>query len=202
LQVATGWSKTWTFFEGAWHEGNIGKTVATEEWVRLARVGIQRFDKDAALYIRPMYWGEIRRDRGCKRMIPSPHDGVCRSTRRRCVRPLVSRLRYRPIAAQRSRQCRSTPKRDACSRTTPGRCLRYTRAAKDGVVFTPILLRQSGVNVVEKTLSYQDFEKADEIFATGNYSNVVPVTRIRDHTLPFGPIYTKARELYWSFAHS
>ena len=90
--------------------------------------------------------------------------------------------------------------------------------AKDGLVFTPLpngtflagitrhrvigLLRQNGVNVVEKTLSYQDFEKADEIFATGNYSKVVPVTRIGDRTLPFGPIYTKARELYWSFAHS
>jgi branched-chain amino acid aminotransferase len=90
--------------------------------------------------------------------------------------------------------------------------------AKDGVVFTPIangtflagitrqrvigLLRQNGVSVVETTLAYQDFEKADEIFATGNYSKVVPATRIGDRPLPFGPIYTKARELYWAFAHS
>ncbi|MGA9902069.1 MAG: aminotransferase class IV, partial [Terriglobales bacterium] len=90
--------------------------------------------------------------------------------------------------------------------------------AKDGVVFTPIangtflagitrhrvigLLRQSGVTVVEKTLTYSDFETADEIFATGNYSKVVPVTRIGNRTLPFGPFYTKARELYWAFAHS
>jgi branched-chain amino acid aminotransferase len=64
------------------------------------------------------------------------------------------------------------------------------------------LLRKNGVDVVEKTLAYQDFEGADEIFATGNYSKVVPVTRIGDRTLPFGPIYAKARELYWSFAHS
>jgi branched-chain amino acid aminotransferase len=90
--------------------------------------------------------------------------------------------------------------------------------AKGGVVFTPVangtflagitrqrvlgLLRQSGVTVVEKTLGYADFEAADEIFATGNYSKVVPVTRISQRALPFGPIYTKARELYWSFAHS
>ena len=90
--------------------------------------------------------------------------------------------------------------------------------AKDGIVFTPLpngtflagitrqrvigLLRDSDVTVVEKTLSYQDFEKADEIFATGNYSKVVPATRIGDRSLPFGPIYTKARELYWAFAHS
>jgi branched-chain amino acid aminotransferase len=90
--------------------------------------------------------------------------------------------------------------------------------AKDGVVFTPVpngtflagitrqrvigLLRQSGVGVVEKTLGYQDFEKADEIFSTGNYSKVVPVTKIGDRPLQFGPLYTKARELYWAFAHS
>ncbi len=90
--------------------------------------------------------------------------------------------------------------------------------AKDGVVFTPLpngtflagitrqrvigLLRDNGVTVVEKTMSYQDFEKADEIFASGNYSKVVPVTRIGDRPLPFGAVYTKARELYWAFAHS
>jgi branched-chain amino acid aminotransferase len=90
--------------------------------------------------------------------------------------------------------------------------------AKDGVVFTPIangtflagitrqrvmgLLRKAGVTVIEKTLTYADFEAADEIFATGNYSKVVPVTRIGQRMLPFGPIYTKARELYWVFAHS
>src|SRR5437773_562252 len=88
---------------------------------------------------------------------------------------------------------------------------------KDGVVFTPIpnrtflagitrervigLLRGAGVKVMETCLSYQDFRTADEIFSTGNYSKVVPVTRIDDRSLPFGPIYTKARELYWAFAH-
>jgi branched-chain amino acid aminotransferase len=90
--------------------------------------------------------------------------------------------------------------------------------AKDGVVFTPIangtflagitrqrvigLLRDAGVTVIEKTLTYQNFEAADEIFATGNYSKVVPATRIGERALPFGPIYTRARELYWAFAHS
>jgi branched-chain amino acid aminotransferase len=90
--------------------------------------------------------------------------------------------------------------------------------AKNGAALTPIpngtflagitrqrvigLLRKAGVMVIEKTLTYQDFETADEIFATGNYSKVVPVTRIGDRALPFGPLYTKARELYWAFAHS
>jgi branched-chain amino acid aminotransferase len=90
--------------------------------------------------------------------------------------------------------------------------------AKYGVVFTPIpngtflagitrqrvigLLRENGVTVVEKTLRYRDFQQADEIFSTGNYSKVVPVIRIDDRTLEFGPFYTKARQLYWAFAHS
>ncbi len=58
--------------------------------------------------------------------------------------------------------------------------------AKNGVVYTPDpngtflngvtrqrvinLLRQSGVTVVEKALSYADFETADEIFQSGNYA--------------------------------
>jgi branched-chain amino acid aminotransferase len=90
--------------------------------------------------------------------------------------------------------------------------------AKDGVVFTPVpngtflagitrqrviaLLREAGLTVVEKTLTYQDFEKADEIFSSGNYSKVVPVGRIGNRVIQPGPLYTKARELYWEFAHS
>ena len=32
--------------------------VNVETWVRLTREGMARFDRDAALYIRPMYWAE------------------------------------------------------------------------------------------------------------------------------------------------
>jgi branched-chain amino acid aminotransferase len=89
---------------------------------------------------------------------------------------------------------------------------------KDGVVSTPALngtflagitrqrviglLRKDGVTVVERTLSYYDFQNADEIFSTGNYSKVVPVTKIDNRKLETGPVYAKARELYWHFAHS
>jgi branched-chain amino acid aminotransferase len=90
--------------------------------------------------------------------------------------------------------------------------------AKDGVVYTPIangtflagitrqrvigLLRGDGVTVVETTLKYADLQGADELFSTGNYSKVVPITRIDDRALTFGPFYKRARELYWAFAHS
>jgi branched-chain amino acid aminotransferase len=87
-----------------------------------------------------------------------------------------------------------------------------------GIVYTPMpngtflagitrqrvigLLRDSGVTVIEKLLTIDDFEQADEIFSTGNYSKVIPVTRFELQFLSIGPIYTKARELYWEFAHS
>ena len=89
---------------------------------------------------------------------------------------------------------------------------------KDGVVFTPApngtflngitrkrviaLLREAGASVVECTLRYGDFVAADEIFSSGNYSKVMPITRIDDRALQPGPLYRKARELYWAFAHS
>jgi branched-chain amino acid aminotransferase len=89
--------------------------------------------------------------------------------------------------------------------------------AKDGVVHTPApngtflngitrqrvigLLRDSGVSVLESTLRYEDFQGADEIFISGNYSKVMPVLRIDSRELQPGPFYRKARELYWAFAH-
>ncbi|HXF87980.1 MAG TPA: branched-chain amino acid aminotransferase [Xanthobacteraceae bacterium] len=89
--------------------------------------------------------------------------------------------------------------------------------ARDGVVFTPVpngtflngitrqrvikLLRGAGITVMECTLTYRDLATADEIFATGNYSKVSPIVRIDDRSLQPGPIYRKARTLYWDFAH-
>ncbi len=89
--------------------------------------------------------------------------------------------------------------------------------ARDGVVFTPApngtflagitrsrvaaLLRGDGVEVREAALHWRDFLDADEIFQSGNYGKVLPVTRIEDRTLQPGPLYRRARELYWAFAH-
>ena len=57
------------------------------------------------------------------------------------------------------------------------------------------------MNVVECALRYSDIVAADEIFSSGNYSKVSPITRIDDRTLQPGPFYRKARELYWAYAH-
>ncbi len=64
------------------------------------------------------------------------------------------------------------------------------------------LLREAGVRVEEKSLVYSDFEQADELWSCGNYAKVAPITRIDGRTLAAGPLYRKARELYWQFAHS
>ncbi|MCA0422473.1 MAG: branched-chain amino acid aminotransferase [Proteobacteria bacterium] len=97
-------------------------------------------------------------------------------------------------------------------------CTSNVFMAKDGVVFTPIpngtflngitrqrtmqLLRADGISVVETSLTYADFQSADEIFSSGNYSKVVPITRIDDRELQPGPLMRRARQLYMDFAHS
>jgi len=89
--------------------------------------------------------------------------------------------------------------------------------AKDGEAHTPIpngtflngitrqrvisLLRGSGIMVHERAITWREFLDADEVFSTGNYAKLMPVTRIESRNLQPGPIYAKARELYWAFAH-
>jgi branched-chain amino acid aminotransferase len=89
--------------------------------------------------------------------------------------------------------------------------------AKDGAAHTPAangtflngitrqrvikLLRKAGLEVHERTLTPKDIHDADEVFMTGNYAKVYPVTRVEDRDLQPGPVYRKARELYWEFAH-
>jgi branched-chain amino acid aminotransferase len=287
MELGSGWSKTWTYFEEKWHEGNVPimgprthaawlssmvfdgarafegvtpdldlhcarvndsarklflkPTVSTEEWVRLAREGIKKFEKDAALYIRPMYWAEkegpwvqahdpestkfclsiyeapMRQPKGFSVTL-SPYrrptiDTMPVDAKAGCLYPNNSRALFEAHA-------RGFDNAIVCDMLGNVAELATSNVfmVKDGVVLTPIangtflagitrqrvigLLRDAGVQVIEKSLLYSDFEKADEMFATGNYSKVVPVTRISERALPFGPIYNRARELYWKFAHS
>jgi branched-chain amino acid aminotransferase len=89
--------------------------------------------------------------------------------------------------------------------------------ARNGIVYTPTpngtflngvtrqrlmrLLRGAGVEVVETTLRYEDYEAADEIFSAGNFAKVAPITRIDARAVPPGRLYSRARQLYWDFAH-
>lgn len=87
---------------------------------------------------------------------------------------------------------------------------------KAGVAMTPVangtflagitrarvldLLRQDGIAAVERTLTPRDLEQADELFSTGNWGKVLPITRIGTRELPIGPVTLRARELYMAFA--
>ena len=282
-----GWSKTWTYFEGLWHDGNApimgvrthaawlcsvvfdgarafeGVTpdlelhcarvndsaqkfsliplVSVEEWVKLVKEGIARFEKDASLYIRPMYWAE----RGGP-WIQEPDPESTRWCLAIFEAPMRKPTGFSITLSQFRRptiECMPVDAKAGCLYPNNARAIFEARSrgfdnavmcdmlgnvaelatsniflAKDVLVYTPAingtflagitrqrvigLLRQNGVTVVEKSLLYSEFQAADEIFSTGNYSKVVPVTRIDNHPLPMGPFYTKARELYWAFAHS
>lgn len=90
--------------------------------------------------------------------------------------------------------------------------------AKNGEAHTPVpngtflngvtrqrvinLLRKAGVTVIERSIRWQEFLEADEVFSTGNYSKVAPVTRVEQKSYQPGPMMAKARELYWDYAHS
>ncbi|MEK9725486.1 MAG: aminotransferase class IV, partial [Rhodospirillaceae bacterium] len=87
---------------------------------------------------------------------------------------------------------------------------------KDGAVHTPAingtflngitrqrtiaLLRQGGFGVEERAIAFEELLDADELFATGNYAKVSPCTRLEDRELQPGPVYTRARELYFEYA--
>ncbi len=89
--------------------------------------------------------------------------------------------------------------------------------ARDGIVYTPVpngtflagitrsrvieLLRGAGVTVVEKTLTYSDFLQADEVFSAGNFAKVAPIVALDGKSFVPGPMFAKARSLYWDFAH-
>lgn len=87
---------------------------------------------------------------------------------------------------------------------------------RDGVVATPAangtfldgitrlrvmtLLRADGLTVEERSITYPELAAADELFATGNYSKVMPIVRIDARDLQPGPVAARARDLYFAWA--
>ena len=281
------WSKTVTFFEDDWHEGNLPimgvrthaawlctsvfdgarafesvtpdldlhcarvnesakvmslkPLVSTETWMTLAREGLKRFDRDAELYIRPMYWPE---DAASGAVRPDPE------TTRWCLTLYVAPL-PKPTGTAITLSPFRRPTRESAPVDAKAGCLYPNNAramiearsrgfdnclmcdmlgniaelatanvfmVKDGVAYTPAsngtflagitrgrvmaLLCTVGITVIETTLRYSDFQTADEIFSTGNYTKVSPVTRLDDRNFQPGPVYHQARKLYWDYAHS
>jgi len=215
--------------------------VSVERWVELAWEGIRRFDKEAALYIRPMYWAQ---DNGPLAIAPDPE------STRWCLAiyevPLPPPTGFSMTLSPLRRPTIDTAPVDVkagCLYPNSARAVFEAKRrgfdncivcdvlgnvaefansnifmAKDGVVFTPVgngtflagitrnrvidVLRGTGVEVVETTLRYRDFEQADEIFSTGNFAKILPVNRIDERSIQPGPLYQKARDAYWAFAHA
>ena len=280
------WSKTWTFFENDWHEGNVPimgprthaawlctsvfdgarafegvtpdldlhctrvnesakamclkPTVSTETWMTLVAEGRKRFERDAELYIRPMYWAEdaaggaVRPDpdstRWCLTLyvapLPKPSGTAITLSPYRRPTPDSAPVEAKagclyPQNARAMIEARARGFDNCLTCDALGNIAELATAnifmAKDSTVFTPVangtflagitrarviaLLRERGTAVIEKTMRYSDFQTADEIFSTGNYSKVSPVTRIDERPLQPGPFYRRARELYWQYAH-
>ena len=90
--------------------------------------------------------------------------------------------------------------------------------ARDNEIFTPIangtflagitraraikLLRKEGFQVHESTLTFEDFEDAEEVFTTGNMAKISPVSQFDDRRYQIGRIAKLCRELYWDWAKS
>jgi branched-chain amino acid aminotransferase len=282
------WSKTLTFFEGDWREGNVpimgarthaawlgtsvfdgarafeGVTpdldlhcarvnqsaeamclkpiVSVETWIGLVRDGLKRFEPNAELYIRPMYWAEAGAPGGVVRHDPESTNWCLTLFAAPMPKPTGTAITLSPYRK---------PTADSAVVEAKAGCLYPNNAraqiearsrgfdncllcdmlgnvaelgtanifmVKDGVALTPAangtflagitrtriirLLREAGTEVVEATLRHSDFLAADEIFSTGNYTKVSPVTRIEERQLLAGPVARKARELYWEFAHA
>lgn len=89
---------------------------------------------------------------------------------------------------------------------------------RDGVVMTPIAngtflagitrsrhmenLRADGVEVREVVMGFDDVTAADEVFLSGNFSKVMPVTAFEDRKYQVGPVTQRVRQLYWDWARS
>ena len=281
------WSKTLTFFENDWHDGNVpimgprthgawlgtsvfdgarafeGVTpdldlhcarinksvtamclkpvVSQDTWMGLVRDGLKRFDRDAELYIRPMYWAEEGAPGGVRPDPESTNWCLCIYAAP-MLKPSGISITLSPFRRP-TRECAPVDAKAGCLYPNNARALIEARSrgfdnclltdmlgniaelgtanifmAKDGVVYTPEangtflagitrmrvikLLRHSGAEVVETSLRYADFQAADEIFTTGNYTKVSPITRIDERILQPGPFYSRARELYWEYAHA
>jgi branched-chain amino acid aminotransferase len=88
--------------------------------------------------------------------------------------------------------------------------------ARDDIIYTPVpngsflngitrqrvisLLRETGREVREITLSFEDFEAGDEVFMSGNISKITPVVKFENTEYPIGPVSKLARDLYWQWS--
>ena len=220
----------------------ITPTMTTERMVEIAEEGLALYPKDAAVYVRPMYWALDGGDLGvnpapgatgfalCLEAIPMPPPAASTTlTRTRFRRPTLESSVVNakagclyPNNARMLVEARSKGFGNALAADAMGNVAESATAnvfiVRDGEAFTPIangtflagitrarhiaLLRADGVPVHEAVLTFEDVEAADEVFLSGNFSKVTPVTAFDERSYQHGPVTRRARELYWDWALS
>ncbi len=214
----------------------LAPMLTAQEIEELAWDGIRRFDKDAELYIRPMFWGEdgfIIPEPESTRFALVIHESpfptgsgfsACKSSYRRPTpetAPTDAKAScLYPQAARAMREAHERGFDNCVLLDQMGNVAEFATAnvfiVKDGVAATPVpngcflsgitrerviqLLREDGVEVQERRVTFPELQDADEVFSTGNYAKVYPVTRIEDRDLQPGPVAKRARELYFDYA--
>jgi len=215
-------------------------TMEAGEIVALAREGATRFDARAALYVKPMYWGEaegpgtIMADPESTRFclclfeaaMPEPSGfslGVSRF-RRPTLETMPTDVKTGALYPNNARALKDAQARGFGNALVLDMLGNVAETAtsnlfivKDGDVVTPApngtflngitrqrtmsLLRAEGCVVREQRVTLEDVLAADEVFCTGNYGKVQPCNGVEDRKFEIGPVFRKARELYWAFAH-
>lgn len=207
------------------------------EMLEIAQDGLKHFDKDAALYLRPMLFadsGFVSPDpestRFCFTLYEAPlpsGDGfsVCLSSFQRPAPNMAptdakASCLY-PNSARALTEASQRGFDNAVVLDAIGNVAELATAniwiAKGGAAVTPApngtflngitkqrvmqLLQERGIKVQEARVTWQDVMEADEVFSTGNYGKVMPITRVEDRSLQPGPVFTAAREAYWAWAH-
>ncbi len=220
----------------------ITPTVEAAEMVDIAREGLKRYAKGAAVYIRPMYWAIDGSDLGiaplenssafalCLEEVPMPPaektttltttqfrrpvlaDNVC-NAKAGCLYPNNARM----LVEAKRKGFGNALVQDAMGNVAESATANVF-IVKDGVVMTPIAngtflagitrarhlanLRAAGIAAVECVLTLDDVRRADEVFLSGNFAKVTPVTAFDDVSYAHGPVTRQIREIYWDWAAS
>ncbi|KQB11591.1 branched-chain amino acid aminotransferase [Rhodobacter capsulatus] len=220
----------------------ITPTIDPAEMVEIAREGLRKYAKGAAVYVRPMYWALDGSDLGvapqegatgfalCLEEVPMPPadrattltttqfrrpvlaDNVC-NAKAGCLYPNNARM----LVEAKRKGFGNALVQDAMGNVAESATANVF-IVKDGVVLTPVAngtflagitrarhmanLRAAGVEVREAVLTLEDVRAADEVFLSGNFGKVTPVTGFEDVTYAHGPMTKRIREIYMDWALS
>ena len=220
----------------------ITPTIDPALMVEIAREGLRKYAKGAAVYIRPMYWAIDGSDLGiaplenstgfalCLEEVPMPPadrattltttqfrrpvlaDNVC-NAKAGCLYPNNARM----LVEAKRKGFGNALVQDAMGNVAESATANIF-IVRDGVVMTPIAngtflagitrarhmanLRAAGIEVHEAILTLDDVRAADEVFLSGNFGKVTPVTGFDDVTYAHGPMTKRIRELYMDWALS